>query len=81
MRCATTPLASYLADHPEISMSCEKETDFLIAEKDLRLGHDWYRGQFDPGHRLWGEASPNSTMGQDFTGVPARIAACNPDVA
>lgn len=80
MRCATTTLYDYLARHPDISMSREKETDFFVAEKSLSLGPDWYRGQFDPARKLWGEASPNYTKGRDFPGVPARIKAFCPDV-
>ena len=73
MKAGTTTLYHYLSEHPEIGMSGEKETDFFVQEKNYRLGLDWYRKQFKPGFRCYGEASPNYAKARDFRGVPERI--------
>ncbi|WP_374633830.1 sulfotransferase [Paracoccus sp. (in: a-proteobacteria)] len=74
MRAGTTTLHALLADHPQISMSRDKETDFFIAEKNYSRGLEWYQAQFDPARPLRGEASPNYAKRLDFPGVPARLA-------
>lgn len=79
MKCGTTSLYRYLAAHPGIEMSRDKETDFFVAEKNWSRGLDWYRGQFSIPGLKHGEASPNYTKSRDFPGVPARIAATCPD--
>lgn len=79
MKAGTTTLYHYLSEHPEIGMSEEKETDFFIEEKNYRRGLEWYRSQFRPGFRCYGEASPNYAKARDFKGVPGRIAATMPD--
>lgn len=80
MRAGTTTLHALLSRHPEIAMSCDKETDYFIAEKNWSRGPDWYRAQFDPARPIWGEASPNYAKGRDFAGVPDRIARHAPQV-
>ena len=47
MRAGTTTLHALLADHPQISMSRDKETDFFIAERNHSRGLGWYEAQFD----------------------------------
>ena len=80
MKSGTTTLYRNLSAHPDVDMSREKETDFFVAEKNWRLGLDWYSGQFLPqGTRKRGEASPNYTKSRDFPGVPERIAQHCPD--
>lgn len=79
MRAGTTALHGLLALHPGISMARDKETDYFIAEKNWSRGPDWYRRQFDPSRRLWGEASPNYAKGRNFPGVPARVARHAPE--
>lgn len=79
MRAGTTTLHGILSQHPEISMSRDKETDFFIADKNYSRGDDWYRGQFDVARRLWGEVSPNYSKARDFPGVPGRVARQAPD--
>jgi hypothetical protein len=75
MKSGTTTLYRHLADHPGISMSRDKETDFFVAEKNWHRGFDWYAAQFDARHQgKRGEASPNYTKCRDFPGVAARIA-------
>lgn len=79
MKSGTTTLYEWLRRHPEIGMSREKETDFFIAEKNWGMGIDWYQGQFAPGRRIYGEASPNYTKEPAFSGVAQRIADHLPD--
>lgn len=80
MKSGTTTLYRLLAEHPEIGMSRDKETDFFVAEKNFRLGAQWYSNQFTPGHKIYGEASTNYTKADDFQGVPKRIKAYCPGV-
>jgi len=79
MKAGTTTLHEYLARHPEVGMSREKETDFFL-EQNFGRGAGWYSGQFTPGRRIYGEASPNYTKKEAFPGVPARAAAVVPGV-
>lgn len=74
MRAGTTTLHSLLSQHPQITMSRDKETDFFIAEKNWHRGLDWYQDQFDHERPIRGEASPNYSKGRDFPQVPARLA-------
>jgi hypothetical protein len=79
MKAGTTSLYEYMAGHPEIGVSSEKETDFFIAEKNWGRGLDWYHGLFRPGFRVYAEASPNYTKRSAFAGVPERIRDTIPD--
>lgn len=75
MKSGTTTLYRHLADHPGISMSKDKETDFFVAEKNWTRGLAWYSSQFSRNRDLKrGEASPNYTKCRDFGGVAARMA-------
>ncbi|WP_335949647.1 sulfotransferase [Salipiger bermudensis] len=80
MKCGTTTLYRYLALHPEIDMSRDKETDFFVAEKNWGKGLGWYSNQFTHADRVRGEASPNYTKCRDFPGVAQRISETCPDV-
>lgn len=73
-KCGTTALHSYLARHPEISMSRPKELDYFIEEGNWGRGLDWYRSRFDPAAAVRGESSPNYTAHPTFSGVPERMA-------
>ncbi|MBE9637059.1 sulfotransferase family protein [Salipiger mangrovisoli] len=79
MKCGTTSLYRYLALHPEVDMSRDKETDFFVAEKTWGQGIGWYSDQFTDTGKVRGEASPNYTKCRDFPGVPARMAEVCPD--
>ncbi|MGH1421207.1 MAG: sulfotransferase family protein [Hyphomonas sp.] len=79
MKSGTTTLYRYLAEHPEINMSRDKETDFFVAEKNWGQGLEWYSSQFTSEQCTRGEASPNYTKCRDFPGVPERIAKTCPD--
>ncbi|UJA20995.1 sulfotransferase [Thermoleophilia bacterium SCSIO 60948] len=80
-KCGTTALHSYLARHPEISMSKPKELDFFISGEGGRWeqGLDWYRERFDPSTPVRGESSPNYTADPKFPGVAERMARTIPD--
>jgi hypothetical protein len=79
-KCGTTSLHAYLAEHPEISMSAEKELDFFVPEKNRGRSLGWYESQFDPVARVRGESSPSYTAHPFYAGVPARIRALIPHV-
>jgi hypothetical protein len=79
MKCGTTSLHSYLQEHPEVSVSRRKETNFFVAEKGWRRGLDWYLAQFDGRKPVRGEASPNYTKFPVFAGVAARLKQMIPD--
>lgn len=80
MKCGTTSLYRYLAQHPGIDMSRDKETDYFVAEKNWNRGAEWYSNQFGRADLIRGEVSPNYSKRRDFQGVPERIAATCPDV-
>lgn len=73
MKCGTTSLHYYLANHPHIYMPPEKELDFFIKEKNFHRGRDWYKSRFNNKYKLNGEASPNYTKAHLFRGVPKRL--------
>ena len=79
MKAGTTTLYEYLAQHPEVGVSNEKETDYFVEEKNWFRGAKWYSGQFSPGKRVYAEASPNYTKRNVFSGVPERIAETIPN--
>lgn len=79
-KCGTTALHSYLARHPEISMSRPKELDFFVAEGNWDKGVDWYLDRWDdPAKPVRGESSPNYTADPMYAGVPERMADLIPD--
>ena len=71
MKGGTSSLHRYLGEHPEVSMSTVKETNFLTGRTDHDL--DWYIEQFDESAPARGESSPNYSKRQSFTGVPERM--------
>ena len=79
-KCGTTALHSYLARHPQISMSRPKELDFFVAERNWGKGLEWYRQRWNgPEKPIRGESSPNYTAYPNFAGVPERMADLLPD--
>jgi hypothetical protein len=78
MKCGTTSLHYYLDQHPEISMSRQKELDFFSGAS-WDKGIDWYAGQFDPAALMRGESSPSYTSYPKRAGVPERIHSVVPD--
>jgi hypothetical protein len=78
-KCGTTSLHEYLHEHPEISMSREKELYFFVEEKNLGKGLDWYESQFDSSAPVRGESSPGYSAFPLYSGVPERMAATIPE--
>jgi hypothetical protein len=78
-KAATTSLYHYLASHPDIWMSPEKELDFFVAERNWRRGTDWYRRHFNADAAVRGEASPYYTSLPTHRGVAERMAGVTPD--
>ena len=78
-KCGTTSLHEYLNEHPEISMSSEKELYFFVEEKNLGKGLAWYESQFDPSAPVRGESSPGYSALPLYRGVPERMAETIPD--
>jgi Sulfotransferase domain len=79
-KCGTTALHSYLARHPQISMSRPKELDFFVTEKNWDMGLDWYCERWNgPDKPSRGESSPNYTAYPKLKGVPERMAGLIPD--
>lgn len=76
MRCGTTSMYYELAQHPEISMSRKKETDYFTSDCDPKI----YEAQFNKSKIFWGEASPNYSKFDIFPGVPKKIKSHSPNV-
>jgi len=81
MKSGTTSLHEYLATHPQIAMSKQKEPAFFAEEFTLRRGENWYLSLFpqDAHYRYLGESSTQYTRLPLFDGVPQRLHQFNPD--
>jgi hypothetical protein len=79
-KCGTTSLHEYLDEHPDVSMSAEKELNFFVPEKSGGRSVEWYERQFDERARVRGESSPAYAAHPFFPGPPARTRALIPDV-
>jgi hypothetical protein len=75
MKSGTSSLHYYLSLHPQISMSCTKELDFFVLEKNWSKGIKWYESNFaSTGEaKILGESSPNYTKCHCFGGVAERM--------
>ena len=76
-KAGTTSLHHYLDQHPEISMSTPKETNFF-ERPDAAENLDEYQRCFQPGTKLRGEASVHYTCWPTVDGVAERISATLP---
>ncbi len=47
MKCGTTSLFNYLAEHPQIAPCKEKEPSFFSAERNYRKGFEYYQNLWD----------------------------------
>jgi Sulfotransferase domain len=78
----TTALYYFLGEHPDISVSLTKETNYFATESYWENGADYkiYRRQFElfPGARKLGEASPRYMPCHQI--AAPRIAEYNPDI-
>lgn len=75
----TTSLHYYLDQHPEISMSSPKETNFF-ERSDAAESLDEYQLHFRAGFPARGESSVHYTCFPTIPDVPERIASALPDV-
>jgi len=73
-KCGTTSLHEYLDEHPEISMSREKELHFFVDRKNWDRGLAWYEAQFDASAPVRGESSPGYSAYPLYRGVAERMA-------
>lgn len=78
-KAGTTSLHYYLDQHPEISMSWPKETNFFTRE-DYMDALDWYMSCFPDRPGLRGEASPHYSNYPRRPHVPERMFALVPEV-
>lgn len=77
-KAGSTSLHNYLALHPEISMSKDKEMRFFTDPDHLSwVGR--YQGNFAPGTTYRGESTPQYTKWPIFPGVVDRMADLVPD--
>lgn len=82
MKCGTTSLFEYLAQHPQIAPCREKEPNFFTDDRNWARGMDWYRGLWDyePGvHTRALEASTHYTKIPRFPNAAERIATVKAD--
>jgi len=79
MKCGTTSLHRYLRNHPEISVSRKKETNFFVEEKNWSRGMGWYESMFDRTCPVRGDFSPNYSKHPKFKGVAERMNSILPD--
>lgn len=69
MKCGTTSLFQYLAQHPQIAPSTPKETHYFSRDENWKRGLDFYRSHWEwdsRSHRIALEASPS------YTAIPTR---------
>jgi Sulfotransferase domain len=71
-KCGTTSLHEYLALHPDIEMSEQKELH-LFNRDDWRERLDWYAAQFPLGAPVRGESTPTYTFHPFLPSVPERV--------
>ena len=79
MKCGTTSLHHYLNQHPEISMSSEKELNFFRVDMNWWRGIEWYKSQFSGSTKIRGETSPGYSACHRFQGVASRIHSVVPE--
>ena len=77
MKCGTTSLFCYLAEHPEISACSIKEPNFFADDTSWARGIQWYESlwDWDPHtHKVALEASTHYTKIPGFPNAAARVA-------
>jgi|TARA_B110000908_G_scaffold172548_1_gene240681 hypothetical protein len=81
MKSGTTSLHEYLNDHPQISMSTEKEPGYFVDELRKDRDEEWYQGLFQEREniRYFGEASTHYAKYPLYKGVANRIYQYNPE--
>jgi hypothetical protein len=84
MKCGTTALHGYLADHPQVAMSKPKELNFFFGDRpggpgNWWRGRGWYAARFAEAPAIRGESSPGYTS-PAHPGVAERMASVVPGV-
>ena len=72
-KAGTTSLHSYLAAHPDIFMSKQKELNFFDDKGRWNNGIEWYRSNFNAAFAVNGESSPQYSRFPRNAGVAERI--------
>lgn len=82
MKCATSTVATYLENHPDVDMVAGGEPRFFSRDDHYSKGFDWYGKFFDgfSGDKLIGEGSNEYLSGERYPDCAARIKADLPDV-
>ncbi|MGC4029081.1 MAG: sulfotransferase [Steroidobacteraceae bacterium] len=76
MKCGTSSLFRYLAQHPAICAASDKESGFFAVDYRWPLGLDYYEGLFDwnPAQHVWAlDASTEYTKRPYVLDVPANM--------
>lgn len=79
MKCGTTSLHNYLAQHPDIYMTHNKEPQFFCKDRDEET-IKWYTNLFNVNHKYFGESSIDYTKCHIYCGIPERIKKVSPNV-
>lgn len=79
MKAGTTTLYNLLSQHPQISVSNLKETDFFL-KRNFHKGPEWYERRFDHSKDVSIDVSPNYVKYRSFPGVAERVRDLYPDV-
>ncbi|MEL7039683.1 MAG: sulfotransferase domain-containing protein [Cyanobacteria bacterium J06592_8] len=76
MKCGTTSLFHYLAEHPQIAPAKDKEPHFFSYERNFKKGMSQYKSlwNWQPEHTIAMEASTTYTMHPKYLNVAERIA-------
>ena len=82
MKGGTTSLCAYLAEHPEVYISEEKELHFFIDAGNWARGRTWYEAQFaSAGDAVArGEGSTTYALWPNQDGVPERVVGMIPEI-
>lgn len=79
MKCGTSSMHNYLAAHPEIAMSRQKELNFFSFDRHWQLGVNWYGRHFTPSATIRGESSPSYSKFPHVPKVPERMKTLVPE--
>lgn len=81
MKCGTTSLHNYLNQHPEIFMSKNKEPNYFCEDRDYKTTK-WYKDLFlaSKEYSFYGESSIGYSKCHQFSNVPNRIKAVDPNM-
>jgi len=82
MKCGTTSLFTYLAQHPQVAPSVPKELDFFSRHEKWTKGFEAYQSLWDwdaQKHRVALEASTNYTKMPEFPNAAERISTFKAD--